>query len=254
MRDIGKNIKALRECKNLTQDQLAEKLFVTRQTVSNYETGRSRPDIEMLTKIADVLDVDANTVIYGVEPTPEQRSERRSLVIAFVLTFVLGLIWFYLAPVAQKYKTTSYNIAPQILLHIFLLPSFLLMLGWTIMQSFHVFLGARRLRGERNRLFRRILLTVLALWLILVLLPAADILRLEIIRWQWMKTHNSYSSIDFSLPGIWQNIVWNPISTGLLWYVLKYCAAFPIIGIILWLTGFPNRKINGSKKGDPLVL
>ena len=62
MRDIGKNIKALREWKCLTQDQLAEKLFVTRQTVSNYETGRSRPDIEMLTKIADVLDVDANTV------------------------------------------------------------------------------------------------------------------------------------------------------------------------------------------------
>ena len=62
MRDIGKNIKAFREWKCLTQDQLAEKLFVTRQTVSNYETGRSRPDIEMLTKIADVLDVDANTV------------------------------------------------------------------------------------------------------------------------------------------------------------------------------------------------
>lgn len=41
MRDIGKNIKALRERKCLTQDQLAEKLFVTRQTVSNYETGDS---------------------------------------------------------------------------------------------------------------------------------------------------------------------------------------------------------------------
>ena len=63
MRDIGKNIKSLREEKKLSQDQLAEKLFVTRQTVSNYETGRSRPDVEMLTKIADALDVDANTVI-----------------------------------------------------------------------------------------------------------------------------------------------------------------------------------------------
>jgi len=92
MRDIGKNIKALRERKCLTQDQLAEQLFVTRQTVSNYETGRSRPDVEMLTKIAEVLEVDANSVIYGVEPTPEQRLERRSLVIAFALTLAITIL------------------------------------------------------------------------------------------------------------------------------------------------------------------
>ena len=42
MRDIGKNIRDLRIEKNLTQDQLAEKLFVTRQTVSNYENGVSQ--------------------------------------------------------------------------------------------------------------------------------------------------------------------------------------------------------------------
>lgn len=41
VRDIGKNIKDLREQKGLTQEALAEQLFVTRQTVSNYETGRT---------------------------------------------------------------------------------------------------------------------------------------------------------------------------------------------------------------------
>jgi len=41
MRDIGKNIRDLRSKRNMTQDELAEKLFVTRQTVSNYETGVS---------------------------------------------------------------------------------------------------------------------------------------------------------------------------------------------------------------------
>lgn len=45
MRDIGKNIRTLREKKGMTQEELAQALFVTRQTVSNYETGRSRPDI-----------------------------------------------------------------------------------------------------------------------------------------------------------------------------------------------------------------
>ena len=48
MRDIGKNIRQLRIRRNMTQDDLARALFVTRQTVSNYETGKSRPDIEML--------------------------------------------------------------------------------------------------------------------------------------------------------------------------------------------------------------
>ena len=38
---VGKNIKKLRTSLNLTQDQLAERINVTRQTVSNYETGVS---------------------------------------------------------------------------------------------------------------------------------------------------------------------------------------------------------------------
>ena len=41
MRDIGKNIKTLRIRRGMTQDELAEALYVTRQTVSNYETGVS---------------------------------------------------------------------------------------------------------------------------------------------------------------------------------------------------------------------
>ena len=42
MRDIGKNIRKLRTDIGMTQEELAEALFVTRQTVSNYETGISQ--------------------------------------------------------------------------------------------------------------------------------------------------------------------------------------------------------------------
>ena len=55
MRDIGKNIRYYREKKGYSQEQLAQLLFVTRQTVSNYETGRSRPDVETLVKLAGLL-------------------------------------------------------------------------------------------------------------------------------------------------------------------------------------------------------
>ena len=55
MRDIGKNIKDLRIRAKLTQEELAEKLFVTRQTVSNYENGKSRPDVDMIVKIGQFV-------------------------------------------------------------------------------------------------------------------------------------------------------------------------------------------------------
>ena len=74
MRDIGKNIKELRIRAKLTQEELAEKLFVTRQTVSNYENGKSRPDVDMIVRIGEVLNADANTVIYGI---PEEMDKRR---------------------------------------------------------------------------------------------------------------------------------------------------------------------------------
>ena len=48
MRDIGKNIRDLRERAKLTQDALAEQLCTTRQTISNYERGKTRPDVEQI--------------------------------------------------------------------------------------------------------------------------------------------------------------------------------------------------------------
>lgn len=41
MANVGKNIRLIRKQKNMTQDTLAELLYVSRQTVSNYETGVS---------------------------------------------------------------------------------------------------------------------------------------------------------------------------------------------------------------------
>ena len=55
MRDIGKNIRDLRQQKHLTQEELAERLFVTRQTISNYENGRTRPDVDQILRLAEIF-------------------------------------------------------------------------------------------------------------------------------------------------------------------------------------------------------
>jgi len=64
---VGKNIKKLREKKGLTQLDLAERLNVTRQAISNWETEKTQPDIDTLQKIAQVFEVSVEEVIYGIE-------------------------------------------------------------------------------------------------------------------------------------------------------------------------------------------
>ena len=53
---LSDNIKTLRKSKGLTQEELANRINVVRQTVSKWEKGYSVPDAEMLKKIAEVLD------------------------------------------------------------------------------------------------------------------------------------------------------------------------------------------------------
>ena len=60
---LNENIKALRKTKGLTQDELAIRLNVVRQTVSKWEKGLSVPDAEMLQRIAEVLEADVSQLL-----------------------------------------------------------------------------------------------------------------------------------------------------------------------------------------------
>lgn len=57
---VGSRIKELREHRDLTRNDLAQKIGVTPGAISNYENGISSPKIEILFKIMDVLECDAN--------------------------------------------------------------------------------------------------------------------------------------------------------------------------------------------------
>ncbi len=60
---IGKFIASLRKEKSLTQQQLANKLFVTDKAVSKWELGLSLPDVTLLGKLADELDTDIYSIL-----------------------------------------------------------------------------------------------------------------------------------------------------------------------------------------------
>lgn len=59
---VGTNIKSFRVNMHLTQEQLAQKLCMKRQALSNYETGTRIPDIYLLSKMADVFETTIDTI------------------------------------------------------------------------------------------------------------------------------------------------------------------------------------------------
>ena len=60
---LNENIKAIRKSKGLSQQDLAVKLNVVRQTVSKWEQGRSVPDSDMLISISEVLATPVSTLL-----------------------------------------------------------------------------------------------------------------------------------------------------------------------------------------------
>jgi len=62
---IAKNLRQLRLNSGMTQEQAADRLGVTRQTLSSYESERTRPDIDMLMRLCALYGTDLDGIIYG---------------------------------------------------------------------------------------------------------------------------------------------------------------------------------------------
>ena len=61
--DVGERIKKYREKQNLSQDELALKIFVSRQTISNWENNNVPPSIDTLLRIARFFDVSTDYLL-----------------------------------------------------------------------------------------------------------------------------------------------------------------------------------------------
>ena len=63
--ELGKRLKEYRARAGMTQDELAEKLFVSRQTISSWENDKSYPDIHSLLMLGEVFGVSLDTLVKG---------------------------------------------------------------------------------------------------------------------------------------------------------------------------------------------
>ena len=112
---IGEFLKELRKEKGLTQEQLADKLFVSRRTVSRWETGSNMPYLDMLVELADLYEVDLREIFNGQRRAQEMDKELKETVMQvaeystdekarmlkrFHILFITALVFLTLALVA----------------------------------------------------------------------------------------------------------------------------------------------------------
>lgn len=89
---IHNNLRQLRAASGMTQEQAAQRLGVTRQALSSYETGRTRPDIDALMRLAHLYGTDLEGILYGQEPA--QRTARCFKLTAVIFWVTLLILEF----------------------------------------------------------------------------------------------------------------------------------------------------------------
>jgi len=250
VRDIGKNIRQLRIEKNMTQDELAAALYVTRQTVSNYETGRSRPDVEMLERIAQVLGTDANAVLYGPPIPADRKAMNRKTAVYLLLTVVLGFGLLALtAALDERHRLYLDASGIRLLIIAWLVPAWKILAGAAAMQLLHRMVGLRRLQKPAAQHTRWCVIGILAAYAVLILPWSIYLLKTEMELYLLRQAGGPYSySSSFSFVPFWDKaaatvLTMNIPNRQLLSHILRVLRTLiPVVaGALLWLCSKDSR-------------
>ena len=122
--EVGTQIKKYRSNMGISQEELAEKVYVSRQTVSNWETGKNYPDIHSVLLLSSVFNVSLDQLIKGdVEIMKKEIKETEikklnkyggiyavSLILAVIslVPFIVLMDWYGLIPWSVVYAIAGY--------------------------------------------------------------------------------------------------------------------------------------------------
>ena len=123
---IGKFIASVRKEKNLTQQELGNKLFVTDKAVSKWERGLSLPDISLLNKLAEILNVEVIDILDGKKGTTrkinieneikkikdelkKQNKKRIKKIIICMIVLIFIIIYLIFRNIYLGYETKAMN-------------------------------------------------------------------------------------------------------------------------------------------------
>ena len=128
---LSENIRNFRKAKGLSQEELAAKLNVVRQTVSKWETGLSVPDAELLVALSEVLETPVGVLLGETAVLPEtddikaiaeklesinlllarQKETRRKTLHLFFVLFGVGMVLLFAVLVLWKSPYLTWNYA-----------------------------------------------------------------------------------------------------------------------------------------------
>ena len=156
MADISKNIKKFRREAEMTQQQLAEKLNVTRQAVSNWENRKTQPDIEMLQTIARELQITIEELIYGEKISREETARDKKplikkAVILAAATAAIGIFAFQYQLWASAIASTQYIVRWAFMASYLVWPIFYILIGVTGFSVLSIFFDIH-VRAKRKRI------------------------------------------------------------------------------------------------------
>ena len=103
--NIGEKLYELRKEKHMSQEEVAEKLDVTRQTISKWETNMSTPDFDKIKPLCDLYEITADELLTGEkkekmeqkETQQNTKQERAQGIAAGVLFYFIAIVWIMIS-------------------------------------------------------------------------------------------------------------------------------------------------------------
>ncbi|MCW0925140.1 helix-turn-helix domain-containing protein [Streptococcus anginosus] len=117
--EIGKKLKEARQMSGLTQEDVAEKLIVSRQTISNWETEKFYPDILYVLQLSDLYQISLDELLKGdermiqhLEDSTNIVKSNKNILLAFICNICLLFLFFiFITPISKSYLLTLLAVA-----------------------------------------------------------------------------------------------------------------------------------------------
>ncbi len=104
---IGEKIYELRKKKNMSQEDLANVLNVSRQTISKWETGDSNPDFDKIVPLCNFFEISTDEFLRGGNPVLEQtivRVNKRNKALTFSLCIIIFVVMCILIAIFEEFE------------------------------------------------------------------------------------------------------------------------------------------------------
>ena len=100
--ELGSHIKARRAELGISQDELASRIYVSRQTISSWENDKTYPDVQSLLLLSQVFGTTIDELVRGDVDTMKETVEKDvqllrrlgNVMLGFIVLMVLALVWW----------------------------------------------------------------------------------------------------------------------------------------------------------------